>query len=173
MSLVPIDSGVKTLQINPTADTSNSGTEPVSSNPKATDKPAPAVPQVELTIGANLPEMKAGEKIKVPIMVKSSGPFKSAVLGLRFDEKKLAIRSVLFGDVFGMGIASTTATPFLNQSGRMFVNLSAVDKTVAGTDGVLAFVEVEALADGKPEMVLEKDVLNFLAVDGRNFAVKF
>jgi len=38
---------------------------------------------------------------------------------------------------------------------------------------VLAFVEIEALADGKPEIVLEKDVLNFLAADGRNFAVRF
>jgi hypothetical protein len=72
-----------------------------------------------------------------------------------------------------MGIANTVAAPFLNQNGRMFVSLTAGDKGVTGTEGVLAFVEVEALADGKPEIALEKDVLNFLTADGRNIPVKF
>jgi hypothetical protein len=117
--------------------------------------------------------MKAGEKTRIPVMVKSSGPFRSAVLGLKFDEKKMAVRSVTFGDVFGMGIANTAATPFLNQSGKMFVSLSAADQTLAATDGVLAFVEIEALADGRPEISLERDVLNFLTADGRNLPVKF
>jgi hypothetical protein len=169
MNLVPIDSGVKTLQIKPTADTSNA-TQP--------DEPVtqPAVsgsPQVELTLGSGPAEMKAGEKIRIPVMVKSSGPFRSAVLGLRFDDKKLAVRSVMFGDVFGMGTANTAATPFLNQNGKMYISLSMPDKAVSITDGVLAFVEIEALADGKPDIVLEKDVLNFIAADGRNFVVKF
>nr|MBA3350911.1 hypothetical protein [Blastocatellia bacterium] len=133
----------------------------------------PAQQQVELTIGPEIAALKAGERVRLPVMVKSSGAFRSAVLGLRFDEKKIVVRSVLFGDVFGMGIANTAATPFLNQNGRMFVSLSASDKTPATTDGVLAFVEIEALADGKPELTLEKDVLNFLAMDGRNFAIKY
>lgn len=170
MNLVPIDSGVKTLKINPTADTSRAP-QPEIGN--AVESGKASVPQVELKLAADIPTMKAGEKTTIPVMVKSSGPFRSAVLGLRFDEKKLAVRSVMFGDVFGMGIANTVASPFLNQNGKMYVSLSAADKTIAGMEGVLAFVEIEALADGKPEIVLEKDVLNFLAADGRNFAVKF
>ena len=170
MNLVPIDSGVKTLKINPTADTSKAP-QPEIGN--AVESGKASVPQVELKLAADIPTMKAGEKTTIPVMVKSSGPFRSAVLGLRFDEKKLAVRSVMFGDVFGMGIANTVASPFLNQNGKMYVSLSAADKTIAGMEGVLAFVEIEALADGKPEIVLEKDVLNFLAADGRNFAVKF
>jgi hypothetical protein len=79
----------------------------------------------------------------------------------------------MFGDVFGMGTANTAATPFLNQNGKMYISLSMPDKAVSITDGVLAFVEIEALADGKPDIVLEKDVLNFIAADGRNFVVKF
>ena len=164
MNLVPIDTGVKTLQIKPTADTSAAAPEVA---------PIAGAPQVELTLASSLSEMKAGEKTRIPIMVKSSGPFRSAVLGLRFDDKKLAVRSVMFGDVFGMGLANTTITPFLNQNGKMFVSLSAADKTMAATEGVLAFIEIEALADGKPEIVLEKDALNFLSADGRNFSVKF
>jgi len=169
MNLKPIDTGVKTLKINPTSDTSKAS-QPETSN--AVESGKPSTPEVELKL-SDIPNMKAGEKTRIPVMVKSSGPFRSAVLGLRFDEKKLAVRSVLFGDVFGMGMANTIATPFLNQNGKMFVSLSAADKTTTGTEGVLAFVEIEALADGKPEIVLEKDVLNFLAADGRNFAVRF
>jgi hypothetical protein len=165
MNLVPIDSGVKTLQIRPTSDTSMV-TQPAVTN-------TAAAPQVELTMASSLPEMKAGEKTRIPVMVKSSGAFRSAVLGLKFDDKKLAIRSVIFGDVFGMGLANTVASPFLNQNGKMYVSLAAADKTLAASEGVLAFVEIEALADGRPEIVLEKDVLNFLAADGRNFSVKF
>ena len=163
MNLVPIDSGVKTLQIKPTADTSSTGAAVT----------APTSPQVELTFGSQLAEMKAGEKVRIPVMVKSTGAFRSAVLGLRFDDKKLAVRSVIYGDVFGMGVANTAATPFLNQNGKMYVSLALTDKATALTEGVLAFVEVEALVDGRPDITLEKDVLNFLTADGRNFAVKF
>ncbi len=162
MNLVPIDTGVKTLQIKPTSDTSVA-TQPV----------AATAPEVELSLGANLPDMKAGEKIKIPVMVRSSGQFRSAVLGLRFDDKKLAVRSVSFGDIFGGALANTSVAPFLNQGGKMFVSLSTSDKDLSATHGVLAFVEIEALANGKPEIVLEKDVLNFLAADGKNFSVKF
>ena len=169
MNLVPIDSGVKTLQINPTSDTSNS-TQPAVTTPVSTNS---TTPNVELSFASEVPTMKVGDKVRIPVMVKSSGPFRSAVLGLRFDDKKLAVRSVLFGDVFGMGIANTAATPFLNTGGKMFVSLTAGDQAITATQGVLAFVEVEALADGKPELALEREVLNFLAADGRNFSVKF
>jgi general secretion pathway protein D len=170
MNLVPIDSGVKTLQINQTSDTSKSS-RPEAGNSVQSD--GAAAPKVELTLASDIPNMKAGEKTRIPVLVKASGAFRSAVLGLKFDEKKMAVRSVTFGDVFGMGIANTAATPFLNQGGKMFVSLSAADQTLAATDGILAFVEIEALADGKPELSLEKDVLNFLTADGRNLPVRF
>jgi hypothetical protein len=169
MNLVPIDTGVKTLQINQTSDTSGAKIEAV----KAAGPSDTGAPVVELSFGGELPEMKAGEKRRIPVMVKSSGPFRSAVLGLRFDDKKVAVRSVMFGDVFGMGVANTVAAPFLNQGGKMFVSLSLPDKAVSSSQGILAFVEIEALADGKPQIDLEKDVLNFLAADGKNFSVKF
>jgi hypothetical protein len=117
--------------------------------------------------------MKAGEKTRIPVMIKSGSPFRSAVLGLRFDATKVAVRSVIYGDVFGMGIANTAASPFLNQNGKMYVSLASPDQSVAGDHGVLAFVEVEALADGKLEIALERDVLNFIAADGKNLGVRF
>jgi general secretion pathway protein D len=165
MNLVPIDSGVKTLQIKPTSDTSNSG-KPTAGNETSASN-------VELTLGSDLPTMKAGEKTRIPVMIKGGSPFRSAVLGLRFDAAKVAVRSVIYGDVFGMGIANTAASPFLNQNGKMYVSLSSADQTAAGNQGVLAFVEIEALADGKPDISLERDVLNFIAADGKNLGVRF
>jgi len=38
---------------------------------------------------------------------------------------------------------------------------------------VLVFIEIEALADGKPEMTFEKNALNFMAADGKFLQVKF
>ncbi len=169
MNLAPIDSGVKTLSIRPTSDTSAAGQPGNAALVRNTDSSS----TVELTIAGDIRTMKAGEKTRIPIMVKSLWPFRSAVLGLKFDEEKLALRSVMFGDVFGMGTANTTATPFLNQNGKMFISLSAPDRTVSAIEGVLAFVEIEALVDGKPEITLERDVLNFLTADGRNLPVKF
>jgi hypothetical protein len=165
MNLVPIDSGIKTLQIKPTSDTSNAGQPAAGAGS--------SVSNVELTLGADLRVMKTGERTRIPVMMKSGSPFRSAVLGLRFDASKLAVRSVVYGDVFGMGIANTAASPFLNQNGKMYVSLSSADQTVAGNQGVLAFVEIEALVDGQPDISLERDVLNFIAADGKNLGIRF
>ena len=45
--------------------------------------------------------------------------------------------------------------------------------TAANSSGVLAYIEIEALTDGKPEIVFDADVLNFLTADGKNFTVKY
>jgi len=170
-NLRPIDSSARTLDITKTADTSKAKPEPE----PAVDTAAPAEnkPVAQLSFGGALPEMKVGQKFKIPVMVDSSSLFRSAVIGLKFDEKRLAVRSVSFGDLFGTGLANTGVSPFLNQGGKMYVSLSLPQGTVTSSSGVLAYVEVEALADGKPDISVERDVVNFLAADGKNFAVKF
>ena len=182
LNLRPIESGVRTLKIGETSDTSKSSEpviapiknpEPAAITPEPeTAKPAGTVPSAELQLPVSMPELKAGQKTKIAVMVNSSAAFRSAVLGLRFDKAKLAVRSVSFGDIFGATIANTNATPFLNQNGKMFVLLSLPEGNVAVTTGVLAIVEVEALADGKVDLTLEKDALNLLGADGKNFAIK-
>ncbi len=176
LNLRPIETSVKTIGIDKTSDTSVQNTEKrVNTLSPSTDPGITApvtAPLAELQIQPNLPSMKKGEKTRIAVMVKSTAMFRSAVIGLKFDDKKLAVRSVSFGDICGTNMANKNATPFLNQNGKMFVSLSLAEGSVGGA-GILAYVEVEALADGTPEITLEKDVLNFLAADGRNFAVKF
>lgn len=182
LNLRPIDSGVKTLQIGQTSDTSSSvKAEPVNSTEPVKTLPIPEEPKVEtapkpvseLLLPAAMPELKRGDKVRIPVSVNGTALFRSAVLGLRFDDKKFAIRSVSFGDIFGAEVAKTQAAPFINNDGKMFVSLSLPSGSVLSPSGVLAVIEVEALADGKVELALEKDVISFLSPDGKNVAIKF
>lgn len=169
--LKPIDSSVKTLQINTTADTpENKATK---EEPTKESTPEASAPKAEVKLLSGLPEMKAGEKTKVAVMIKTASPFRSAVLGLRFDAAKVAVRSVQFGDVFGSGIAQSNITPFMNTGGKMYVSLSSEKDTSASASGILAYVEIEALTAGVPQITLDTDILNVLTVDGRNFELKY
>ena len=167
LGLKPIDTSVRSLQIAETSDTSVRTVEPVESEPVS----APAGPSARVYLADALSEMKAGDRIMVPVMVDAAGVFRSAVLGIKFDEKQLAVRSVSFGEIFGTALSRAAATPFLNQNGRMFVTLAHPDGAVESRSGILAFVEIEALADGTPVIEFEREVLNVQAADGSSFRV--
>jgi len=166
-NLRPIDTSVKTLQITPTVDSTEKNVPIEQASLKAN------TPIADLQILPSLSEMKTGERVKFAVMVKSATAFRSAVLGLKFDAKRIAVRSVSYGDVFGSSLAQTSTTPFLNQNGKMFVSLSSPKDTAENSSGILAYIEIEALADGKPEISFDADVLNMLTADGKNFSVKF
>ncbi len=173
-NLKPIDASVKTLQIGQTADTSGNKLALQQTTLKVTETaPIFNAPTAELQFVPNLREMKAGEITKIAVMIKSATAFRSAVLGFKFDPTKLAVRSVSFGSVFGNDLAQTYAKPFLNEKGKTFVSLSSPKDTAENSSGMLAYIEVEALADGKQEISFDTDVLNFLTADGKNFVVKF
>ncbi|MGI8788992.1 MAG: secretin N-terminal domain-containing protein [Pyrinomonadaceae bacterium] len=172
-NLKPIDTSVKTLQITPPTADSSDKTVTVEQTALKTEDVKSNAPVADLQILPTLSEMKAGEKTKIAVMIKSATAFRSAILGLKFDEKKVAIRSVSFGDVFGASLAQTAAAPFFNQGGKMYVSLSSPKDAAENASGVLAYIEIEALADGKPEITFDADISNLLTADGKNFAVKF
>ncbi|HEX8367093.1 MAG TPA: secretin N-terminal domain-containing protein [Pyrinomonadaceae bacterium] len=169
--LRPIDTSVQTLKINTTADTPENKTE--TSTPKRENNPEPSAPKAELKLLSSLPEMKAGEKTKVAVLIRTASSFRSAVFGLKFDASKVAVRSVQFGDVFGAGTAQTSVVPFVNMGGMMRVSLSSEKDTNASSSGILAYVEIEALTPGVPQITLDTEILNVLTVDGKNFELKY
>jgi general secretion pathway protein D len=170
LNLQPIDTSVKTLNFTQTADRPSAVLPP----PVSTEAgPEPAALVAELQLPASLPTLKAGEKTKIAVMINSSASFRSALMGLRFDDKKLAIRSVAYGDVFGPALANNPGSPFLNKDGKMYITLAMPDGVAMTNTGILAFVEVEALTDGQIELSFEKDALNVISADSKNFAVKF
>lgn len=172
----PIDaSNVKTLQVTPTSDNSTQSLLPKPMTLpliEATEAKTIA-PKAEVQFLPNLPEMKAGEKTKIAVLVRSATGFRSAILGLKFDAQKLAVRSISFGDVFGGDLTGKAATPFLNQNGKTYVSLSSPKDTAENASGILAYIEVEALADGKQEISFDADLMNIMTADGKNFTVKF
>ena len=185
----PIDStNVKTLQVAPTSDTESVlpkpvtlplqelslKNEPAEKTEKAvTTETKTDVPRAELRFLPALPEMKTGEKTKIAVMVKSATAFRSAVLGLKFDDKKLAVRAISFGDVFGGELAGKESKPFMNQNGKTYVSLSSPKNTAENASGILAYIEVEALADGKHVIEFDSELINILTADGKDFAVRF
>ncbi len=177
----PIDSGIKTLNLTQTSASpdkkieTNQKTLPIESEENTTKPKTETLtkPTASIKILPTLSEMKRGEKTKLAVMVQSGSSFRSAVLGLKFDASRVAVRTVGLGDVFGRELANTPLTPFLNQDGKMFVSLST-DKDVAqNSSGILAYIEIEALTDGKPDISFDADILNFLTADGRTFSVKY
>ena len=178
VNLRPIDSSVKTLQITPTSDSAENKLDlretSLKSNEETPTEPTKSTaPIAELRLLQSLPVMKAGEKMKLAVMVGSAAAFRSAVLGMNFDSKKIAVRTVSYGEVFGSQMAQTLAKPFFNENGKMFVSLSSPKDTAENSSGILAYIEVEALTDGKHEITFDRNILNFLTADGKNFSIKF
>jgi hypothetical protein len=182
--LKPIDTSTKTLDIKRTSDTSvqaEPADQPKTEQPRKTllpvDDLTPAATTSSLKasfrFGADIPALKAGDKIKVPVYVDATEPFQSAVLGLGYETNQLAITSVQYGDIFGTSLAGTSATPYLNQDGKMFVRLATTADPIAVQSGIIAYVEIQALADCKPALTFNKDSLSVLTAKGKNFAVNF
>ena len=180
--LKPIDTSAKTLDIKQTSDTSaqTPAVQPATNQPRATLQPVDDNSAngsssyiAALRFGAEIPAMKAGEKLKLPIYVDASEPFRTATFGLAFDDSKVAVRTVQFGEVFGTKLAATDTMPFLNQGGKMYVSLATSGTSADSASGIIAYVEIEALADGKPVLTFVKDVSSMQTAKGKNFVVNF
>ena len=182
-SLKPIETtNVKTLNLNPTStgnktleikEISSPGNDILKAEPEANTDAVTPKPIANLSMLNAPKEMKRGEKTKIAVMVSSPTAFRSAVLGLKYDATKMSVKSVSFGEVFGKEFSQTDAAPFLNQGGKTYVSFSTTKDTADNSSGVLAYIEIEALADGVPNIAFDQDVLNFLTSDGKNFAVKY
>ena len=166
--LKPIDSSVKTLQLTSTADNGVAVTAPAEIANAATASPDSGV---SLKFGLQLPEMKAGETIKVPVVLDGTGSFRSAVLGLKFDPAKVAVSGVTYGDLFGLH-ANAAATPFLNQEGKMYVSLGGKEASDMPATGIVAYIELRSLAVGRPSVQFDREILSFLTADGKNLVIK-
>lgn len=166
LGIRPIDSSARTLQISETSLTT----------PEEARTPLPSVTNTSnarLSVASNIPELKKGQRIKIPVMIDASSSFRSAILGLSFDRELLAVRSVSHGDVFGPSLMGSAAQPFVNANGKMFVSLAMLGGSSDVHSGTLAFVEFEALSDCVPVIQLERDVLNILSAEGKSFALQF
>lgn len=193
LNVRPISTSVRTLDLEKTMNAvSNGSTE--SAAPKTNTSGDSEIPgmvalkktsliappvvgselQAEFAFGAELAEMAAmsrGQKMIVPVMIKSAAPFRQAIVALRFDDQKLAVRAVSYGDLFGADQMRAIAMPYVNKGGKMFVSLNSAG-TVTGS-GILAYIEIEALADGKPQISFDGEAMNMMSPTGALFGLNF
>lgn len=164
----PIDNSVKTLQITQTSDTTVS--------PQNVTGPVPLNNSADITASVKFGDLpatlKVGEIVKIPVLVDASAMFRSALVGLKYDPLKFSVEQITLGDVFGTPATGKVVLPFLNQGGKTYVTLAIPDGTSITSKGIIAYLEVKAMADGPLQMEIDKDVLNFLSLDGKNFSVK-
>ncbi len=163
LGLKPIETTDNILKLNQTSDTSVS---------KANVN---TVPQAALSLF--LPEvktLKAGERAKFQVLIESDTSFNSAVLALGFDPKKVAVRKVSYGEVFGKNLTEQEAKPYFNAGGKMYATLSTENLTKIEGNDVLAYIEIEALVTGKPELSFISNMFTLINNEsGQSIALTF
>jgi general secretion pathway protein D len=160
IGLKPIETTSNILKLNQTSDTSVSNT----------------VPQAELSLfmPSDIKSLKTGQRATVSVLIKSDASFNSAVLALKFDSKKLAVKKVSFGDVFGKSLTEKEVTPFFNSNGNLYATLTSESIVKIDGDDVLAYVEIEALIDGTPDISFIPNMFTMTDIEsGRSFALSF
>ncbi len=176
VNLKPIDStNVRTLQITPTSDPGENKLVTKQTSLKIDEENTEKlnVSTAQLGFFPEPRKMKAGEKMQISLVVTANGSFNTAILGLNFDPKKLAIKKVIYGDVFGESLKEKISTPFLNSNGKMYVTLTAEKEVSVKDSDVLAFLEIEALVDGTPEIKFNQDMMNLLTENGTSLLLNF
>ena len=180
----PIDSTVKTLNIAPTAERLDGAPQSVVNQlvpplanqtsvaptlQKIVETPTAvnAVAAEPLLKVAQFAAFVKGERRMIPVMVNSASALRFAVLSLDFDQTKLKIHKVVYGDVYGAGTAKTNAIAYAN-GGLLTATLPTKQNALAQGAGVLAYIEIEALTDGDMILQIDRAATSLIGVNGEN-----
>lgn len=157
---------LKDVALNPTVySAAEVKARPTSLTENALSKPEETADKAEFHFVAQ--PLKTGETQQIPILIKSPTALRSALLALNFDGSKMRVKKVSYGEIFGANAAKQTVAPFVNEGGKLIVNLKPSPVTV-GTAGILAYIEVEAISDVTPAFAFDETATNLLGADGGN-----
>jgi general secretion pathway protein D len=115
--------------------------------------------------------MKAGETKQFAIDLKSHVPLALAVIALKFDPKVVKVRAVTAGSLLSANKPSII--PSIDPNGLCLISVSgrAGSGAIQG-EGTLLLIEVEALADGAPGFIFDKEAMNIVATDAGDVALE-
>jgi general secretion pathway protein D len=130
--------------------------------------------QVSLLTGDEA--LKVGEKRWLTLKLNSDTPLALGTVALRFDPKVVKITAVSAGTLLAKVKEGTGPGASVMQSinpGVCLVSISNLNgvASIKG-DGVLLYVEVEALAPGDAGLVFEKGAMHFVGMDARDVVVE-
>ncbi|HYE16097.1 MAG TPA: cohesin domain-containing protein, partial [Pyrinomonadaceae bacterium] len=130
---------------------------------------APAESAAELLMMPEQQELKAGERRRVMVFMKTDAPVGLAAATLRFDPKALAVRSVTQGSL----ASDKSLAPVLTQSvdaarGVLVVSVApAAGAAPLSGEGLLLVIEIEGLAAGDAALEFDAGKVHLVATDGR------
>ena len=121
--------------------------------------------------------LKVGEKRWFTVKLNSDTSLALATLALRFDPKIVKVRTVSAGTLLARvkegkepGVSLTQS---INETGICLVSISNLNSVASiKGEGVLLFIEVEALAPGDAGIIFDKDAMHFVATDARDIGVE-
>jgi hypothetical protein len=131
--------------------------------------------QISLNTGDEI--LKVGEKRWVTLKLNSDVSLALGTVALRFDPKVLKIRTVSAGTLMARvksgSDPSASITQSIDPAGVCLVSISNLNgvASIKG-EGVLLFIEVEALAPGDAAITFEKGAMHFVGTDARDVVVE-
>ncbi|MBA3355324.1 MAG: hypothetical protein H0U18_05165 [Pyrinomonadaceae bacterium] len=115
--------------------------------------------------------LKAGDKRRYAVELKSDVALSLAVLALRFDPKVVKVTAVSYGTLFPTGKA-----PILTQSvdptGMCLISISANSAALMQGSGSLIFLQVEAIGPGDAGITFDKGNMHLVAADARDVVLE-
>ncbi|MBA3713910.1 MAG: hypothetical protein H0W76_15880 [Pyrinomonadaceae bacterium] len=142
---------------------------PPTSLPTAKIDAEPATSAAELRLVPEGQEMRAGDKRRLMVLLKTDAPLGLATATLRFDPRVVAVRSVMKGAMFTKQTGAPTITKSIDPKGVLVVSLApAVGGPPLSGEGVLLLIEIEAVASGESAISFDADKVHLIATDGRN-----
>ncbi|MEP6913280.1 MAG: hypothetical protein ABI923_11025, partial [bacterium] len=121
--------------------------------------------------------LKVGEKRWFTVKLNSDTPLAMATLALRFDPKVVKVRTVSAGTLLARvkegKEPGVNLTQSIDETGVCLVSISNLNgvASIKG-EGVLLFIEVEALSPGDAGVIFAKDAMHFVATDARDVGVE-
>lgn len=132
-----------------------------------------AVPNlIQLSLSADQPELKVGDKRQVAIQLNSDAPLGLAVITLRFDPKVLKISGASAGSLFANVKNPPTITQSVDEHGMVLLSIAPGAGTQVLADGKLLILDVEALAAGDSGLSFDLSNVHLVASDGRTLTVQ-
>jgi general secretion pathway protein D len=148
--------------------------KPIETSVSAVSAPI-KVSQIALVTGEE--GLKVGEKRWLTVKLNSDTPLALGTIALRFDPKVVKITAVSAGTLLAKvnegSEPGASVTQSINPMGICLVSISNLNgvASIKG-EGVLLYVEVEALAPGDAGLVFEKGATHFVGVDARDVVVE-
>ena len=158
-------SGKQDLALTPAVEQLAPKSEKTDTSAKAKD---PTVSMIELSLTPSTGELRAGEKRRLAVEVKSEVAVGMAVLTLRFDPKVIKINSVSAGSLFANARTAPTLTQSIDEHGVLLVSLTPAAGSPVSGDGPLLNIDIEAIGAGDSALAFDLNNVQLMASDGRN-----